>query len=472
MPTVNFQCGHCNNLMAVSAEYLGQQVRCPHCQSVVVAPAAAPAPAPARAAEPTLSETVSFQAPQLNEQDDIFAPPEPVDDLFGRPDAPRVELPPPEPAPAPRMEEPTLDNAAQQPAPEPFAPTMTWPGSQPAVPAPAGDATLPSWMDHPAGPASSASSPTQTAATDGERHEAIPQLVRKPRDSGGWFIGLVFIPLISYSVLATVAVIVLWYRLQQQPPPPPNPLETLPSFDPSDEQHTTRVLLGDKVAHLPVNNKAQMAIPRNIDVKIATMPLPDNLLVRLGDKRKLRIGDLEVEPLGVNLEQVSVAVQGFNAEPCKYPSLKLRLKLRNVSDNVTFQPMDTYFDRRWKGKGEAPPLTILELVAPNHPPTRFFGGPAEFHPPLLHANSGGDPPQWIEGAHRDQVLAPGEEMETFVCTDGDNRDATEAVGNHHGKFLWRIHVRRGIVKLDEHRYAPVSSVIGVEFTDDDFGKSS
>jgi hypothetical protein len=40
MQTVQFQCGHCGNLMGVSHEYLGQQVRCPTCQEVVVAPAA------------------------------------------------------------------------------------------------------------------------------------------------------------------------------------------------------------------------------------------------------------------------------------------------------------------------------------------------------------------------------------------------------------------------------------------------
>ena len=37
MATVNFQCGHCAKLMAVNATFLGQQVRCPHCQQVVVA---------------------------------------------------------------------------------------------------------------------------------------------------------------------------------------------------------------------------------------------------------------------------------------------------------------------------------------------------------------------------------------------------------------------------------------------------
>src|SRR5260370_40980448 len=38
METLTFQCGHCNKLMAVGTEYLGRQVRCPHCQQVVIAP--------------------------------------------------------------------------------------------------------------------------------------------------------------------------------------------------------------------------------------------------------------------------------------------------------------------------------------------------------------------------------------------------------------------------------------------------
>src|SRR5260370_26559565 len=39
MQTVQFQCGHCGSMMGVSIEFLGQQVRCPTCQEVVVAPA-------------------------------------------------------------------------------------------------------------------------------------------------------------------------------------------------------------------------------------------------------------------------------------------------------------------------------------------------------------------------------------------------------------------------------------------------
>ena len=77
MQTVNFQCGSCNNLMGVSSEFLGRQVRCPHCQAVVVAPAAAAAP------ETTSADAVAFVPAPDSPQDDIFAPPEPTDDLFG-----------------------------------------------------------------------------------------------------------------------------------------------------------------------------------------------------------------------------------------------------------------------------------------------------------------------------------------------------------------------------------------------------
>ena len=454
MQTVNFQCGNCNKLMAVSAEHVGRQVRCPHCQAVVVAPTTVPAPAPA-AAESPLPETVSFQPPRLGEQDDIFAPPEPTDDLFGRPDAPRVEMP----APAPLTDAPTIDENANAlpPAPEPFAPTMTWHGSPPA-PAPANDATLPSWMDH--APDGVASAPAPAPAAGEEAHEeAYTPSVRKPRDGGGWFIGLVFIPLISYSVLATVAVIVLWYRLQQAPPPPPNPLETLPSFDPNDADHST---------HLKLDQRNQMPVFRNMDVKTATLSLPDNLVVRMGKGQKLQVGDLEIEPLKVSLEKVAVDVQGYDKpEPCQYPSLVLFLKLRNISKDVAFQPMDVYFDRKWKGKGEPPPLTLLELQGENHP-TRFFGGPAEFHMAPLTARSNTDPPQSVHGDHCTTVLNPGESMETFVATDGQDKAASEAINRYRGKLQWRVHLRRGIVKLDEHRYVPVSSVVGVDFTDDDY----
>src|SRR5438105_13368905 len=98
MQTMNFQCGRCGNLMAVSTDFLGQQVRCPHCQQVVLAPPpSAPAPA-AQATAPTGPNpaVLPIQEPQptgprYGEQEDIFAPPDSGDDLFGLASAPRLE---------------------------------------------------------------------------------------------------------------------------------------------------------------------------------------------------------------------------------------------------------------------------------------------------------------------------------------------------------------------------------------------
>src|SRR5581483_1823313 len=93
MPTVQFQCGGCGKLMAVDAQHVGKQVRCPHCQAVVLAPAA-PAPQPMNPAQPPSSLT---NAPSAQEPDSIFAPAA-TDDLFGEGPAPRLELPPTAPA--------------------------------------------------------------------------------------------------------------------------------------------------------------------------------------------------------------------------------------------------------------------------------------------------------------------------------------------------------------------------------------
>jgi phage FluMu protein Com len=448
MTTVNFQCGNCNNLMAVSAEFLGQQVRCPHCQAVVVAPAAA---APAEPG-PT---AVEF-SPPANEQDDIFAPPEPTDDLFGRAEAPRVELPP-------ALQEPALAlngdaNAAPQVPVTPFGSTMTYAGPETAPSPSTGTGAIPSWMDSPPAPASAAPS-IATEPTEETHEETIPHLIRRSRDGGGWFVGLVVIPLISYALLATVAVLLLWYRFQQAPPPPPNQLDILPSFDPNDEEHST---------HLQLKQKALNRI-RGMDVKMATGPLLPERITRLGGK--LQVGDLEITPLKVDRQRVSVISKGSQPEPCRGPSLVLHLKLRNISSNIVFQPMDTFFNRKWMSKSEQPPLTILELVEAART-IRFFGGPAEYHPPPPPNNIHASLPQEVEGDHASHVLRPGEEMETFVCTDGDDKAAVDAVENHHGKLLWRVHLRRGVITLDSHHLVPVSSVVGVEFTDDDYRKSS
>src|SRR5262249_8432054 len=103
MQTVNFQCGHCRNVMGVNADYLGKQVRCPHCQQVVLAPAqaaapvplpaAAPAPVPVGPTGPSPPGPAPGQSKAHDPEDSIFG--EQVDeDLFGSPPKSKLELPP------------------------------------------------------------------------------------------------------------------------------------------------------------------------------------------------------------------------------------------------------------------------------------------------------------------------------------------------------------------------------------------
>src|SRR5262245_25025218 len=94
MQTVNFKCGHCGQVMAVGRDNLGQQVRCPHCQQIVMAPVSdSPAPAPLGPSP--------FGG--LNEHEDIFTQKKETDDVrFGQTEGPRLELPrthEPEPSP-------------------------------------------------------------------------------------------------------------------------------------------------------------------------------------------------------------------------------------------------------------------------------------------------------------------------------------------------------------------------------------
>ena len=102
METVNFQCGNCGKLMAVSLAALGQQVHCPHCRQIVLAPAPNPAvPSPALAA-PSASSSMPgplietpAAPPPMSEIESIFAPPDANSDaLFPDRERALVEMPP------------------------------------------------------------------------------------------------------------------------------------------------------------------------------------------------------------------------------------------------------------------------------------------------------------------------------------------------------------------------------------------
>lgn len=469
MQPVQFQCGHCSKIMAVGSEHLGQQVRCPHCQRVVVAPppaapeslpppaaTEAPPPSPAEAPPPGLTETVLNMPAPLGDAEDIFSPAEVSDDLFGRSEAPRVEMPPEPPAP-------TLpgENAASPPQPEEtLATTMPWmPSPEPTAALPSPSApfaasenteVLPSggeapWMSagvtETLGPPPSEMTPTDITS---EPSAALTRPRERTEAKVPWFMLVVFSPLLLYAIVITIFAALLYNHDQGIQQQLRRRFEIMP-----DEGDEPGVQKGKKISLW------------KYDPKLPSQPLPDHLRTTLGEP--LRIGDLEVTPVRVQRERVQVVVSNFNPEPCTGDSLVLYLRMKNLSDDCAFAPLDNYFDRRWDG-GARPPFTLLE-VGDKY---RFYGGPAWWYPYSDSKNRR----EWVAGRDNvPEVLQPDGEKEFFVCTNGYDEKAVAVLFGgtsrpYRGSFLWRVRVRRGLVQFEGKDYS-ATAVFGVRFTDKD-----
>ena len=475
MQTVQFQCGHCGKLMGVGIDSLGQQVRCPHCQQVVVAPPAAPPPAPPPVPVPAPVpqeplggiETVLHTPRPPSDPEDIFSPHEEGEDLFGRSEAPRIEIPPDPLAPTVTMEG---GDQPVNPAPEPtLATTVPFLPPEPAPSGPPnGDTTAllsspgpeASWLG---GTATELVTQTPAGAPTGVQLEApsdtaaAPRPARRSEPGTPWFMILVFSPLLLYSIVITVFAVLLYMEQRNVEERLRNRLEML-----HDGGDNPGVQKGKKVSQ------------HTYDPKLTTLPLPDHLCTTLSKTsgRPLRIGDLQITPKRVERKRIKVFVEGSERpEPCLGDSLVLYLSLKNLSSEYAFAPLDNYFDRYWKpGMDQLPPFTQLEADGKY----RFYGGPAKWFP-LGTAN---ERREWVEGrkASEPELLQPGEEKEFFVCTDGQDAKAVYAlfgvgkngeVGEpYHGPFLWRIRVRRGLVTIDDKEYS-ATAVVGVKFTDKD-----
>src|SRR5262245_3641530 len=86
MQTVNFNCPHCGNLMAVGTNLLGRNVRCPHCRLVVRAPAAAGEPSMPTPAAPPPTPAPPPQPPAAPQKVPMFSMPQPTEhheSIFG-----------------------------------------------------------------------------------------------------------------------------------------------------------------------------------------------------------------------------------------------------------------------------------------------------------------------------------------------------------------------------------------------------
>ncbi|MFO0928445.1 MAG: hypothetical protein U0736_15695 [Gemmataceae bacterium] len=442
MQTVNFQCGHCSNLMAVSVDYLGQQVRCPHCQQVVLAPANAAPPQPV---SPPAAPEVEFKG--LAQSEDIFHQPSDTEDaLFGHEEAPKVHMP--DPHSAPHL------NSAPSPVAANGSSAVTDHAPAPAADSPvAAGGNLP-WMtsaasSEPSAPAGEADTPLGGSSALGT--------IRRHREAGkgvDWFVPLVFVPVVVYAVLATAAAGYMYVKMKTAPK---SLFEQMP-----DEGDTPGV-----------NRKTRVFL--NFDKKTAMQPLPPQLIVPLG--KSLVVGDLEVTPKKVERRKVSIFTEGAEErpEPSPFDALVLHLHLKNLAKDYAYTPVDNYFDRRWKPTdGGSPPLTMLMAG-----PAVFFGGPARWYP-MQRDTRKGTRRDWLEGRKNidRQGLAPGAETDTYVSTDGWDPTIQETLFGldadgrrvkkpYDGSLLWRVQLRRGLVEYNG-KEVPATSVVGVEFATRDY----
>jgi S-adenosylmethionine hydrolase len=283
----------------------------------------------------------------------------------------------------------------------------------------------------------SMSAAAESPAADFALDVLPPALPRRAPDRGmrsGIFIALVFVPLISYSVLATIAVAVLFLQVQSH-----DPLEFLP----------------DREGDLKGANRRQQGAVM-YDRVPPERELPGRLKVALG--RTIQLGDLEVTPERVELRRVEFRRPGFAPEPAVDDSLVLYLRMQNISQDIVFSPTDPFFDRCWKGLASGKkPYTFLDIGK-----NRLWGGPLP----------------WKPGRHLEEEdrirgqqyknLQPGEQLTTFVCTDPQDH-VGKILRHYQGNLVWRVQVRRGLVPVRDREY-PATSVIGVQFKDTDIVK--
>lgn len=440
MSIVNVACGNCGYLLAVDEEQFHQPVPCPQCQQAIAPP---PACVPAATPPP-----LPLAVPE--EQESIFSSPEPDDEVLlgDAPPAPEIPAEPsvPHPSDVPLGAEVPASEAAGPLAaatsaafvtagsaisPEAAFEQSIKPDASAAAPAASPvPASIPgddlAFLSAPAADTREPAAPEQILPDAAEPFPAV--LPRRPVVSamrGGLFIALVLVPLISWAILATLAVIVLLLR-----PQPPDPLERLPDVE------------GDY-------HGARHQRPVSYERVKPEAPLPRKLHVALG--QALRIGDVEVRPQKVERRRIRLSHPGFPLEPAIDDSLVLYLRLRNVSADVAFCPTDPFFDRRWKGySSSGEPYTFLELGQ-----QRFYGGPLFWRP--------GIPPEereTVEG-QKYKVLMPGDELATLVCTDPEDH-VGQYLASYCGRLLWRVQVRRGLVRV-RGREVSATAVVGVSF---------
>jgi DNA-directed RNA polymerase subunit RPC12/RpoP len=193
-------------------------------------------------------------------------------------------------------------------------------------------------------------------------------------------------------------------------------------------------------------------------------PLPDDLLVRLGET--CRVGDLEVTPERVEQRRIQIRTVYHNGQQQTVRSdrdaLVLHIHVRNCSMDVWFHPTDPAFDRLYRPR-RGVPKPYTQLIADGH---HSYGGPIEWVPPKQRQATRR---VYVVGQDEDdQPLAPGAARRTLICTDPHDEQVLRSLQRHDRPepIVWRVLLRRGLVNFQDRDWS-VCAVIGVQFRRDD-----
>ena len=229
----------------------------------------------------------------------------------------------------------------------------------------------------------------QEALAEFDTTEIAEQTIRLRKSAGG-VSRFLFILLLGYASAVTIALIWLWFARGRV-----HPLESLPDMTP-------------KHAYL---------VPEDV-------PLPPGHTLRLGETR--RFGNVEVTALRVT-RGVAVLVnrdQGTEEETLG-ETLKLHLRLRNVSRDQTFAPIGRRLLLTRDGKRANNFVYFAGQTGKQS--LRLLPFPLRIEETSVE----------IKGQQLDRKLEPAEEFEIDIATD-DNIPALK------GKLVWRVHLRKGL----------------------------
>jgi len=220
METLTFQCGHCNQLMAVGADFLGQQVRCPHCQQVVIAPShpAPTSPSPDAALDGPMEAHSPAQSPYETAPEAPAGTP-PVPDMgkvFGHDPNPRLELAPATPPAFTAFESAVEESTPAESKTAAVGSATTAETKPEAPPSPRVSAAPPDDSNPWTAPTASEPSPTDAPVLPA----STARVPRRSQYGMNLFIGLVFLPLVLYSVLVTILAIKFYSQIPSGTPAP------------------------------------------------------------------------------------------------------------------------------------------------------------------------------------------------------------------------------------------------------------